>query len=101
MLTPQDLQAIQKVVETAVDRQLEIKLEEKLESKLEEKLESKLEDKLDSKLEEKLDKKLKPLKRDINRIRKDVSYLIKKTDEADVRLERRVTRIENHLGLTA
>jgi len=61
---------------------------------------------IDGKLDEKLDQKLKPIKKDLTSLKKDVKYL-KKTvdiivanyDEADVKLERRVRKIEHHLAL--
>lgn len=72
-------------------------------------------------IDEKLDSKLKPVKKDLTclkedatSLRKDVKYLKKKInridktvnlivadyDEADVKLQRRVGKIEEHLGLT-
>lgn len=45
------------------------------------------------------DKKLKPIKKDIRKIKKDVSSLIKRDDENDVYLHRRVLRIEEHLKI--
>ena len=55
-----------------------------------------------------VDEKLEPIKKDLKTLRKDVKYL-KKTadivvanyDEADVKLERRVNKIERHLALEA
>ena len=57
-------------------------------------------------IDERLDEKLEPVKKDLTSLKKDVKYL-KKTvdiivanyDEADVKLERRVKRIEHHLAL--
>lgn len=114
MLTKRDLELIGQVV----DERLEIKLEEKLDQKLEEKLDQKLEEKLnakfhsfelrlDDKLESKFEEKLSPIKKDIynikkkmNRINKTLNLVVRKYDEGDVQLDRRVTRIENHLGLS-
>lgn len=79
MLTKTDLQQIREVVREEVDERLEVKLEEKL--------------------EEKLDKKLKPIKRDLNYVKRTLSVAIKRFDETDVNHERRIGNIENHLGL--
>lgn len=72
-------------------------------------------------IDEKLDNKLEPikkdltyLKRDVTDLKKDVKYLKKKVnkidktvsltvrnyDEADVKLERRVRKVEEHISLT-
>lgn len=68
MLTKEDLQAIEDIMDRKLDEKLEVKLEEKLEEKLEVKLEEKLDRKLDEKLDEKLDIKLeekfRPMVRD-------------------------------------
>jgi hypothetical protein len=90
MLTNDDLKKIGAVIE------------EKLESKLEEKLELKLEEKLELKLEEKLE----PIKNDIRllknnnkKIRKDINSILKYLDGERASHERRITRVEDHLGL--
>ncbi len=44
-------------------------------------------------------KDLKTLKRSVRKIEKTVDILIRRTDEEDVALRRRVERIEDHLGL--
>lgn len=60
-----------------------------------------------------IDKKLEPVKKDLTSLKKDVTYLKKKVnridktaslvvknyDEADVKLQRRVIRIEHRLAL--
>ncbi|MEK7451180.1 MAG: hypothetical protein AAB662_04565 [Patescibacteria group bacterium] len=46
-----------------------------------------------------LKKDVKYLKKKVNRIDKTVSLTVKNYDEADVKLGRRVTKIEAHLGL--
>jgi len=79
MLTKKDLQEIGKV------------FDERLEQKLDEKLEQKLEDKLEQ--------KLKPIKKDLSYLRKTLDLAIKNYDEREVKLNRRVTRIEDHLNL--
>lgn len=62
-----------------------------------------------------VDEKLEPVKKDLTVLRKDVKYLKKKVnridrtlsltvknyDEEDVKLGRRVARIEDHIGLTS
>lgn len=50
-------------------------------------------------VDERLDKKLKPIKINLRYLRKTVDLIVKNYDEADVKLERRVTRIEQHLML--
>jgi len=50
-------------------------------------------------IDEKLDKKLKPIKRDISYLKKTLSIAIRRFDETDVNHERRIVKIENHLGL--
>lgn len=55
-----------------------------------------------------VENKLKPIAKDIKVLRKDVNYLrktvdliVKNYDEADVKLERRVRKIEAHVGLSS
>ena len=50
-------------------------------------------------IDEKLDNKLKPIKKDLRYLRKTVDLVVKNYDEGDVRLERKVKKIEDHLGL--
>ncbi|OGH20144.1 MAG: hypothetical protein A3D74_02470 [Candidatus Levybacteria bacterium RIFCSPHIGHO2_02_FULL_37_13] len=52
-------------------------------------------------MEEKLEKKLKPIKKDLRYLKKTVDLTVKNYDEGDVRLERRVKKIEAHIGLTS
>ncbi|KKT41854.1 MAG: coiled-coil [Microgenomates group bacterium GW2011_GWC1_44_37] len=77
-----------------------------VEDVLEEKLEQKLEEKLEQKLEEKLDRKLKPIKtqlksmdKKINKLQSGQNIILKYVDDQDTRIEKRVSRIENHLHL--
>lgn len=51
-------------------------------------------------VDEKLDKKLKPIKKDLRYLRKTVDLIVANYDEADVKLDRRVKKIEHHLGLS-
>ncbi len=46
-----------------------------------------------------LQKELKPIKRDINKIRRDLEMVTGTLDEEQVKLNRRVERIETHLHL--
>lgn len=46
-----------------------------------------------------IDAKLKPIKKDLRYLRKTVGIIVKNYDEGDVKLERRVNKIEKHLGL--
>jgi len=71
MLTKNDLQAIREIVD----------------------------ERLDAKLEEKLDKKLRPIKRNITKIKKNTETLIDHFDKRDIQLQKRVKRIEAHLNL--
>lgn len=43
---------------------------------------------------------MKYLKKKVNRIDKTLSLVVKNYDEADVKLQRRVRKIETHIGLT-
>lgn len=54
---------------------------------------------IDEKLEEKFDKKLKPITKELKYIRKTVDIIVKDYDERDVKLSKRVDRIELHLAL--
>lgn len=50
-------------------------------------------------VDEKLDHKLKPIKKDLKYLKETVNIIAKNYDEGDVKLERRVKRIEQHLAL--
>ena len=50
-------------------------------------------------IDEKLDIKLKPIKKDLRYLKKTVDLIVANYDEADVKLERRVKKIEQHLAL--
>ncbi len=61
---------------------------------------------IDERLDEKLDQKLQPIKeqldkqgKDIKQIKNDVSVLVKSTNRDDMRLQKRVKRVEDHLNL--
>ena len=54
---------------------------------------------VDERLEVKFEEKLKPIKKELRYIRKTVSIIAKNYDEGDVKLDRRVRRIEQHLAL--
>lgn len=41
------------------------------------------------------------LKKDVSKIKKDVSVLVVRTDREEVLLQKRVTRIEKHLELSS
>jgi|WetSurMetagenome_2_1015567.scaffolds.fasta_scaffold06078_6 hypothetical protein len=51
-------------------------------------------------IDEKLDKKLKPIKKDLKYLKKTLDIVVENYDENDVRLERRIKKIETHIGLT-
>jgi hypothetical protein len=82
MLTNDDLKKIGAVIE----EKLELKLEEKLESKLEEKLEP-------------IKNDIRLLKNNNKKIRKDIDSILKYLDGERASHERRITRVEDHLGL--
>ncbi|MBI4096377.1 MAG: hypothetical protein HY425_01535 [Candidatus Levybacteria bacterium] len=93
MLTKTDLNQIRGVVHEEVD----IIVEEKLESKL-----KPIREELSlagQVIDEKLDSKLKPIRKDLRYLRTTVDIIVKNYDEADVKLHRRVRRIEHHLAL--
>jgi hypothetical protein len=46
-----------------------------------------------------VDSKLQPLKRDVRKIKKDVSVVLDFLDRKDVELERRLSKVEIELGL--
>jgi len=80
MLTKTDLNQIREVVHEEVDTIVDEKLDKRLEP---------------------IRKDLKYLKKKVNRIDKTVNLIVRNYDEADVKLERRVRKIENHIGLTS
>jgi len=48
-------------------------------------------------VDESLDIKLKPIRKDMRKIKKDVKTLIDHFDKRDVRIQKRVKKIEEHL----
>jgi Na+/phosphate symporter len=78
MLTKNDLNQIRSVVHEEVDEIVDGKLDKKLEP---------------------IKKDLTYLKKKINRIDRTLNLTVKNYDEGDVRLEKRVRRIEHHLAL--
>lgn len=52
-------------------------------------------------IDEKLEKQLKPIKKDLRYLKKTVDLIVRDYDEADVKLQRRVSKIEVHLGLAS
>lgn len=51
-------------------------------------------------VDERLDEKLKPITKELRYIRKTVEIIGKNYDEGDVKLERRIRKIEQHLTLS-
>ena len=51
-------------------------------------------------VDERLDEKLKPITKELRYIRKTVEIIAKNYDEGDVKLDRRVRKIEQHLTLS-
>jgi len=82
MLTKTDLNQIKGIVHEEVDTIVEEKLNSKLKLEL-----------------EPIKKDLKYLKKKVNKIDKTVNLIVTNYDEADVKLERRVKKIEQHLAL--
>lgn len=71
MLTKNDLQQIQKVVDTSLEQKLDpVKTD------------------------------LKYLRKKVNRINKTVGIIVKNYDEGDVKLAKRIKKIEQHLALS-
>ncbi|MDO8609861.1 MAG: hypothetical protein Q7R95_04890 [bacterium] len=87
MLTKSDLKAI----ENLFDRKFDEKFDEKFDKKFDEKF--------DEKFESKIVKELKPMKRDINKIKKDLEATIRFFDSDIVNHDKRIVRIEQHLHL--
>lgn len=112
MLTKNDLSQIRNVVHEEVDVTVEGKLESKLKpirkelsqvgQVIDERLKPIKKDlsEIGQVIDEKLDSKLRPIKRNLRYLKKTVDIIVKNYDEADVKLQRRVRRIEDHIGLT-
>lgn len=61
---------------------------------------------IDSRLDRKLDSALSPIKKDLKSLKKDVKYLkksvdliVKNYDEGDVKLDKRLKKVEHHLNI--
>lgn len=99
MLTKNDLIEIKSVVNDVVEEKL--KPIKKDIAGIDTVIEAKLEPirkgvhGIDSVIEE----KLKPIKKDLSYLRKTVDIIARNYDEGDVKLEKRVRKIEKHLGL--
>lgn len=78
MLTKSDLQAIQTIVKTETES---VKVDLRAEFK------------------ETIIKELKPVKKDIKKIKRDVDTMIDFFDKEDVRLRERVEKLEVHTGI--
>ncbi|MDO8583259.1 MAG: hypothetical protein Q7R51_01910 [bacterium] len=48
-----------------------------------------------------IDEKLRPIKKDLKYLKTTVNLIVKNYDEADVKLERRVRKIETQIGLAS
>lgn len=93
MLTKTDLNQIRGVVHEEVN----VIIDEKLKLELEP-IKNGLTDLKSSVTDMKKD--VKYLKKKVNRIDKTVNLIVRNYDEADVKLHRRVKKIEDHIGLT-
>ena len=47
-----------------------------------------------------VEKKIKPIKKDLGYLRKTLDLTVKNFDEGDIKLEKRVRKIEEHFSLT-
>ncbi len=90
MLTKSDLTKIGQIFDERLEEKLESKLEKKLESKFE-----KFEVKLEEKLESKFNEKLKPIKRDLSKIRKDLEFVVGVLDKDRWKLEQ---KFDSHIS---
>ncbi len=81
MLTKTDLNAIGRVVDQRLDTHLEGKLNDRLDKKL-----------------FPINSDISDIKRNVRKVKKDVSVLIKMADRKLVQVESRVKAIEKHLG---
>ncbi len=52
-------------------------------------------------VDEKLDHRLKPIKKDLKYLKKTIDIVVQKYDEGDVKLERRLRKVEDHLGFAS
>lgn len=52
-------------------------------------------------VDEKLDSKLKPIKKDLKYIKKTLDIVVQKYDEGDVKLERRLRKVEDNLNIAS
>ena len=94
MLTKTDLNQIRGVVREEVDVVVEEKLEKGLEP-IKKDLTILKSDVTD------LKKDVKYLKKKVNRIDRTVSLTVKNYDEGDIKLDRRISKVEEHIGLTS
>lgn len=98
MLTKNDLQAIKQVVKNEVDESIEKKVEPLLQKELSP-IKNDVEDiKDDIKTIKKEIKPIKSMHRDIRKINKNVNAMLAMLNRDDMRLQKRVKKIEDHLG---
>lgn len=121
MLNKTDLEKIKGVVSKELDSKLEVKLDQKFDEKLKpfkEEIGSKIGEEFTSfkkeisndiserftsfkkEMSDEIDKKLRPIKSDIKKIKRDTAYTVDFLDREDIKLRRRVDRVESVLSLT-
>lgn len=95
MLTKNDLQAIKEIVDERLDSRLEEKFDKKLKP-----IKDDVENiKSDIEIIKKEIKPIKSMQRSIRKINKNVSTMLDMLNTDDMRLQKRVKRIEDHLDL--
>lgn len=113
MLNRTDLEKIKGVVSKELDTKLDVKLKpfkEEFNAKLDEsftafrkEVGSDIDKKFTSfktEMGHDIDKKLKPITADIKKIKRDTAYTVDFLDREDIKLRRRVDRVESVLSLT-
>ncbi len=121
VLNKTDLEKIKGVVSKELDSKLEVKLDQKFDEKLKpfkEEISAKIDERFTSFKKEisndvserftsfkkemghDIDKKLKPITADIKKIKRDTAYTVDFLDREDIKLRRRVDRVESVLSLT-
>ncbi len=119
MLTKQDLQQIKEVVNSSIDSRVGVIVEEKVNASIDSRVGDIVERKIDSRVgviveekvnasidsrvgdivDQRLDKKLKPVKKQLAYLAKTLDIAINMFNKDDIKLEKRVKFIEDHLGI--
>ncbi len=99
MLTKQDLEQIKDVVGDIVEEKVNASIDSRVGDIVEEKVNASIDTRVGSIVDQRLDKKLMPIKKDLKYLKKTLDMAIRVFDENDVKLDRRVKFIEDHLGI--